>query len=65
MIGTGPYRLLTMQKQKTYSKIRDAPDIQQDSTAFFISGIRPDTGTSYGKPDFRLLKSRISGQICR
>ena len=36
-----------------YLMTRDAPDIRPDNPAFFISGIRPDTG--YG--------NRISGQI--
>jgi hypothetical protein len=29
---------------KKYGYIRDAPDIRPDNPAFFISGIRPDTG---------------------
>jgi hypothetical protein len=40
--------------------IRDAPDIRPDNPAFFISGIRPDTGTVFDLldigPDTRYLK---------
>jgi hypothetical protein len=32
-------------------KSRDAPDIQPDNPAFFISDIRPDTGTVFDLPD--------------